>query len=414
MKGNRNEMDRRNFLKAIGAAGLGSAFADCKGEEKKEPNAVDPNAAAKPPEPKYQPVPRRKLGKSGIEVPVLVLGTNRLDNQIILANTTKWGVNFWDTAPSYLEGNSELTIGAHLAKNPDVRKDLFLTTKASGATNTAQIEEQLEKSLKKMNTTYIDLYYGIHQCSDPAKLTDEIKQWAQSAKKRKLIRFFGFTTHKNMDQVLSAAAKLDWIDAIMTVYNFRLMQDPKMQTAIDACHKAGIGLIAMKTQGLGQKVEPDKDKELIRHFLDSGFTAEQAKIKLVLQDERISSACVGMNNVNILDSNVAAVLDKTKLTDADKVALMDHANATSSSYCAGCSNICNAALSDAPCISDVMRYLMYNNSYGEHAAAKKLFNQIPENIRHKLLALDYRFAEANCPQHLPIGKFVAEAVEKLA
>ena len=46
--------------------------------------------------------------------------------------------------------------------------------------------------------------------------------------------------------------------------------------------------------------------------------------------------------------------------------------------------------------------------------AKQLFTQIPRNVRDKLLNIDYRHAEARCPQNLPIGNLIAEAVGKLA
>jgi hypothetical protein len=338
-----------------------------------------------------------------------------------LRNTIQWGINYWDTAYSYSNGNAELGIGKFLSKNPDVRKKLFLVTKASGASNeptpksvVAAVEDRLQTSLKRMNTKHIDLYYGVHGMQDPADLTDELKQWAQEAKKRGLIRFFGFTTHSNMASCLAAAAKLDWIDAIMTSYSFRLMQDKELNAAIEACHKAGIGLIAMKTLGRGQKIESKEDKKLVSHFMERGFTEGQAKIKAVLEDKRFSSACVGLSNVAILTENVAASLDKTKLTKADMKVFEQYANATCSGYCAGCTHICNSALPDAPYVSDIMRYLMYYNSYGEKKMARELYAEIPSIERNKLLSINYSLAEARCPQHLPIGKLIAEAVSKLA
>jgi hypothetical protein len=422
MKEDRNEINRRDFLKTIGAAGLVPALAPvtsgiASGEEK-----ADPNAVAKTEEPKFPQVPRRKLGKTGVKVPVMSLGTmfNLIDNQIILRSTLKWGVNSWDTAHNYGGGNSELGVGKFLKDNPEVRKNIFLATKASGANTIDEIEQRLQTSLKRMNTDYIDLYYAPHAASGPDKLTDELKQWAESAKKRKLIRFFGFTVHKNMDQCLAAAAKLGWIDVIMTGYNFRFMQDDKMQTAVDACYKANIGIIAMKATGkttiqwAKQSVETEADKKLIEHLLQKGYTQEQATIKLVLDDERISCACVGMENVAVLTANVAAVLDKTKLTHADIDIFRDYAQATCSDYCAGCAEICDSALPDAPYVSDIMRDLMYYNSYGQKDLAKEIFAQIPSSVRSKLLSIDYSVAEARCPQHLPIGKLVAEAVSKLA
>ena len=404
-------------MKTMGAVGLGSVLASTRiNADPNDSKVTDPNTSKEPQKHKYPQVPRRKLGKTGIEVPCLSLGTNRLDNQIILRNTLKWGVDYWDTANSYVGGNSELNIGQFFSKNPQERKSLFIVTKASSAKNVENIEKRLQTSLKRMNTKYIDLYYGVHGLSDPAQLTDELKQWVKNAKKRGLIRLFGFSTHSNMARNLTAAAKLDWIDAIMTSYNFRLMQDDKIQAALDACYKAGIGLVAMKSLGLrtGHKIETEADKKVTGHFLQQGFTEVQAAIKAVLADERISSACVGMRSITEITSNVDAVLDKKKLTQADLGILAQYARTTCSGYCAGCADVCDSALPRMSCVSDIMRYLMYYNSYGQHDKARELFAEIPVRPRNKLLTTDYRLAEARCPQHLPIRKLVAEAVRKLA
>jgi len=247
-------------------------------------------------------------------------------------------------------------------------------------------------------------------------LNNDLRDWARHAKQRKLIRFFGFTTHRNMAECLEFGAKLNWIDVIMTSYNFRLMQDKKLNAAIDACHKAGIGLIAMKTVGKGvaRKIETEKDKKIVEHFLKRGFTEGQAKIKVVLDDKRFTTAAVGRGNIPELYLNVAAALDKTKLSQADIQVLTEYAQATCSGYCAGCAHICDSALPDMPYVSEVMRYLMYYNSYGEKEVAKELFAEIPEQFRERLAGTDYSLAEARCPQHLPVARLMAEAVNKLA
>ena len=412
MKEEQNIIDRRNFLKTVGAAGLSSVLVSTGAIA----DTNEPNAEEKAQKPKYPQVPRRKLGKTKVKIPCLSFGTYQVDvdNQILLRKTLQYGVNFWDTAYNYGGGNSELGIGKFITKNPKVRKNLFLVTKASGARDPKEIEKRLTTSLKRMNTDYIDLYLGLHQCSNPAWLTDEVRKWAESAKKRGLIRLFGLSTHQNSPIVLAAAAKLPWIEAIMTPYNFYLAQNPELQTAIDACHKAGIGLIAIKTQGMGQRIKTEADKKLAEHFLQRGFTEGQAKIKLVLEDKRFASACVGMKNVSVFNSNVAAAFDKTKLTQADRDFFEEYAKVTCNNYCAGCADICNAVLPDTPCVSDIMRYLMYYNSYGDRDRARELFAQIPANVRSKLLSTDYSAAEAHCPQHLPISELVTEAVSKLA
>jgi predicted aldo/keto reductase-like oxidoreductase len=418
MKEKHNKINRRGFLKTMGAAGMGSVFASAGAQA--DPN--EPKAPEKSQEVRLPQVPKRKLGKTGVEVPCLSLGgtINLLENQIMLKKSLEWGVTYWDTSDSYEGGNSELGIGNYLSKNPDMREKLFIATKAYGTKTIEDAEVHLQTSIKKMATKYVDLYFIMerekdeHGLSDPSQLTDRLKRWVKLKKKWKQIRFFGFSTHKNMAECLTAAAKLDWIDAIMTTYNFRVMQDPKMQAAVEACHKAGIGLVAMKTQARGQRVETEEDKKLLGHFLKRGFTPGQAKIKAVLEDKRISSVCSRMGNIATLTENVAATLDKTKLAEADMEIFREYAQGNCSGYCAGCANICGSALPEMPYISEIMRYLMYYNSYGEKREARELFAQIPVNVRNRLLVTDYSPAEACCPQHIPIGELVAEAVGKLA
>lgn len=264
-----------------------------------------------------------------------------------------------------------------------------------------------------MNTDYIDLYYCVHGMDEAEQLTPELKEWAAEAKKRGVIKNVGITTHRNMADCLNAAAKAGWIDAVMTSYNFRLMQRQDMQDAVEACNKSGVGLIAMKTIA-EEQIKTQKDKELAGHFLERGFTQGQAKIKAVLSDERFCCACVGMRTITILNENVAAALDKTELTQADMNFLKAHAEATCNGYCAGCSKICQGAVPEVPYISEIMRYLMYYKRYGEKEMARELFAEIPADVRNRLASVNYKTAQARCPQHMPIGRLMKEAAKKLA
>ena len=111
-------------------------------------------------------------------------------------------------------------------------------------------------------------------------------------------------------------------------------------------------------------------------------------------------------------SNVAAALDKTRLSDRDRRLMQLHAEETRSAYCAGCTHICESCVNGKAPIGDVMRYLMYANSYEDDALAAEGFRTIPRKVRSRLLRLDYSMAERNCPQGLPIGKLMREAQKK--
>jgi uncharacterized protein len=358
----------------------------------------------------------RTFGKTGVKVSMLSLGGifDITSNQLMLQRALDFGVTYWDTANSYTNGNSEKGIGMFLEKNPDVRKKLFIVTKAGGGHAVDNVNGKLEESLRRLKTDYVDLFF-LHGIGSGDALTPEIKAWAEKMKAENKIRFFGFSTHGNMERTLEAAAKLGWIDGIMLKYDYRLMQTDAMRSAMDACEKAGIGLTAMKTQGGGPiKADTEADLKLGGHFVKRGFSEHQAKLKAVWENPQIAAICSQMPNITFLTANVAAAVDKTKLTAADHSALREYASATCSHYCDGCAQLCEGALGHGVPVADVMRSLMYHHTYGDMRLAKETFAGLPGGIRERIAALDYSNAERACPNRLPIAQLMRQAGELLA
>jgi hypothetical protein len=397
-------------MKTVGVVGVGSLMGRMRVFAQA---ASPPDTAAKPGRAK---VPTRAFGKTGVKVSNLALGGifDIVSNQLTLKQALDWGVTYWDTASGYNGGKSESGIGMYFEKNPDVRKSVFLVTKASGAHNVDDMTKSLNQSFERLKTDYVDVYF-LHGISSADALTPEVKAWAEKMKAAKKIRFFGFSTHSNMEQCLAEAAKLGWIEVIMLAYNYRIMNTDAMKAALDAATNAGIGLTAMKTQAKRQQGEPtEAETKLLTHFVERGFTHEQACVKAVWEDQRIGSLCSQMANLTILSSNVAAAVDKTSLTAADKAALEQHAQATRSSYCAGCTSRCETALGRRVPVGDVMRSLMYYHGYGDRDLARSVFASLPEATRQRLGTLDYSAAEQVCPHRMPIAALMKEATELLA
>ena len=129
-----------------------------------------------------------------------------------------------------------------------------------------------------------------------------------------------------------------------------------------------------------------------------------------LKTAGLAGICSEMPNTTILMSNVAAALNKTKLSAMDKKLLYQYARETRSNYCAGCSAVCESWIEGKVPIGDVMRYLMYCRSYGDRNRAVVEFKKIPANVRNQLAGLDYSAAERQCPQKMEIGKLMREAL----
>jgi predicted aldo/keto reductase-like oxidoreductase len=401
-------VSRREFVKTVGLTGLVVAGSGV------------PGAIAAPEKPaaatKSSAMPKRKLGKTGVEVSILNLGGmfDTINNQLLLRQALKWGITFWDTAESYGNSLSEVGYGRFFARNPGARKEIFLTTKL--VPKEGNFTQRLDQCLKRLQTDHVDLFY-IHSLTGIDDMKPAYKEWAAEMKKAGKFKYFGFSTHTNMADCLLGAAKLDWIDAAMFTYNLHLVNDPKMQAAIDACNKAGIGLVAMKTMGMGPGTPKTKSKagvKIAESFMDKGFSDKQAKLKVVWENPNIASICSQMPNLTILSANVAAARDMTKLSREDFHNLHQYALETKADYCTGCGNICQQATRGAVPVNEVMRCLMYYRDYGEAELARETFASLSEEMGRRLVDVDYSQAERLCPQGLAIGELMRQAQEILA
>ena len=398
-------LTRRGFIKTLGLGGMAATAITA-------PQVI---AAQGQDAGKVQTVPRRKLGKTGVEVSVLSLGGmfDTINNQLLLRQAYNWGVTYWDTAEGYGSGLSEEGFGRFFTRMPEARKEIFLVTKSHAGTP-EKLTESLERSLKRLCTDHVDLYF-YHGISGIGEMSEAIKEWAAKMKKAGKLKFFGFSTHSNMEDCLLGAANLDWIDVIMFTYNFRLMHDDKMKKAVAACVKAGIGLVAMKTQGGGPvKTDSEAELQVAGRFLEKGFTDKQAKLKAVWENPNIACICSQMPSLTILSANVEAARDKTTLSRRDFELLQRFAMETRHGYCAGCGDICMEACGGAVPVQDVMRCLMYYRDYGDPDLARDVFAGLTAETRLRMTQADFAKAEKACPQGLAIARLMREASRVLA
>jgi predicted aldo/keto reductase-like oxidoreductase len=392
-----SEITRRQVLAGAGAAGGGLVLGSTLG--------VGPEAIAAAP----LQVPRRVLGKTGEKIPILCMGGSlpldpRFDPK--LAECVKYGVNYFDQADCYSGGEGEPALGAfHTRAN--LRSKIWITTK-SDEKDPDGFQKTFHQSLDKLKTDYVDMYF-LHGLRKLEHLNDDLRGTVERLKKEKKMRFFGFSCHDGtVAELLDLAAKLPWIDAVMFRYNFQQYGNEKLNRAIDACVKAKVGLIAMKTQGSAVSFEPQWKK-----FEQTGkWNKYQAVMKAVWADERITAAVSDMDNLDKVRENIAAALDKTKLSAAEVEALHRYAAATRSVTCDSCDHLCGPAV-DAPVqIGPTLRYLMYHDVYGKSELARDLYRKLPPEAR-RIHGVDFRAARAACPHGVDIERWMKRAADVL-
>ena len=238
MSGEKRLLSRRDFIKAAGAAGLGSALVPISSL-----TAADVGTSTEVPE--QMVVPTRPFGKTGVDVSILSLGG-------ILKKTPTSSYSGRPSNRALPSGILPIHMDGEATKRPS--GTTLPSSRRRGKSIPGNQGRQLKhRTIRKLNTSLQRIilpirYALIHYVDAQARsLTLEVKAWAESAKSKGTIRLFRFSAHKNMENSMLAAAKLGWVDGIMMSYNYRLMVKDEMKRAVDACAKAGIGLTAMKT-----------------------------------------------------------------------------------------------------------------------------------------------------------------------
>ena len=367
------DLNRRGFLQT-GAAATALTLASSA------PGLAAPAETTKP-----AVLPRRTLGKTGVDVTILNQGTwkspDSLDRLLRMGYAS--GIRYIDTADCY---GSEPGIAKWFEAMPaGTRKEIFLATKDHPRTP-RELIPQLDRRLAALKTDYVDLFF-IHGIGGKDKLGwpkgKELKETIEAIKKSGKARFVGFSCHDPLKvEFLNAAAEGGFVDAIMVAYTPPwLDKGQAMDRALDACHKRGIGLISMKqVSGNSEKILKEVPKH-VPSMREKGLTGYQGLLHAVWTDERISSSCVSMRNTDQLRENVQAARVFEPLKQAEMDQLHKAVLAAGPTFCANCDGSCSrAAGTDAP-LGELTRLLTYHDHYGFRSDARRLYAALDESAR---------------------------------
>ena len=334
-------LDRRAFLKhgLIGLAGAGAAAVPFA-------SARDRQAASA----RKSPVITRKLGRTGIVLPVVSMGVMNADNDNLVRSALESGMVHLDTAHGYQRGRNEEMIGRVLKGRP--RESFVVSTKVWEDEKFAGL---LDLSLKRLGLDHVDILY-VHGLGSRAEVLSDLNlRNIEAAKKSGKARFVGVSCHGNEAEVLRAAVEAKAYDVVLTAYNFRKKNLADLEKAIHEAAQAGVGIVAMKTQAGA--------------FWDKGRKDPinmTAALKWALNNADITTAIPGFTTYDQLKADAAVLTDIT-LTEGEKKDLRPGVQ-TGGLYCQQCGT-CLAQCPRALPIPDLMRGYMYAYGYRNLEAA---------------------------------------------
>jgi predicted aldo/keto reductase-like oxidoreductase len=300
----------------------------------------------------------RTLGRTGLKITAVSFGAMLTPEYEVIRAGLDRGINYVDTARRYLGGRSEEIVAKALK---GIRDKVYVATK-TGATSKAGVLSDVETSLTSLQTDHIDVIQ-LHGLRDPERaFVPEIREALLKLREQGKVRFFGVTTHTNQAEVINGIVddRDKFFDVVLAGYSFKA--EPSLKQAIARAAKAGIGVIAMKTQAGGYKTE-----EL------GSMSPHQAALKWVLQDTNVTAAIPGMKTLGHIDELLAVM--GMRLTGADRQILRKYSQAIDPYYCRLCGQ-CESTCPRGVEISVINRALMYAEGYGEYALAKATFDEV--------------------------------------
>lgn len=400
--GSANRLSRRGLLGAGLAATAPAAWA---AETTTQPVKADD-------------VERFPLGKSGLKVSRLGFGASFPEyGPRLIEFAYQNGIRYFDNSIRYVGGKAEGELGNWLERSGK-RDDVVVVTKTK-VMEPDQFYAQAEAALKRLRIDTIDLFF-VHGIDDPEIPLDRDGKW-RKAKDRLLkdgkVRATGFSCHADMPlrtACLENAVKGGWIDALMVACDPGLIRrETAFNQALDLCHKAGVGLVAMKTsRGLGKAL--DQPQQALEHFKKLNLTPHQAMQAGIWSDGRFACAVVEMANRRLIEENAAGARAFRKPFDEEqKKTLFDGIERLSRATCPGCTGACRQAAGVEADFCSVARFVAYHEEDGKRDEARQLFQKLPPAARD-WRGGDLSAASQACPAKLDFTRICAAAERHFA
>jgi hypothetical protein len=366
----------------------------------------------------------KEFGNTGKKVSALGFGAMRLPMKEIdgkkfvdedlavplMQQVFDMGINYVDTAPLYCETLSEDAVGKALK---GYRDKVYLSTKNPIEDNDGDHwMGRLEKSLKKLDTSYIDFYHfwgiSLKSFNGWQSLKYGPLEAAQKAKEQGLIKHISFSYHdaaENYKPIVDSGI----FESTLIQYN---MLDRSNEENIAYAKSKGLGVIVMGPIGGGRLGAPsEKIQELLKNKATS--TAEMA-LRFVFANENVDMALSGMSDLNMVKENFEIASRTGHLTETELQhikTMMEENKELAKLYCTGCDYCkpCPAGI-DIPYLFEIMnRYRVYGLK--EHA--KSAYNEVINGWSWIKSAdaskcTSCGACEEKCPQKLPVIQQLAE------
>jgi predicted aldo/keto reductase-like oxidoreductase len=372
-----------------------------------------------------------EFGRSGIKVSRLGFGCMRLPSYekdgknvfdeeksvALIQKGYELGINYFDTAPGYCDTLSEIFVGKALKK---IRDKVYISTKNPIENDSGDdYEKRFEKSLKQLDTDYIDFYHfwgtNLEAFNTKILAKDGPLVRARKLKEQGVIKHISFSFHDKPENLAAIIKGGEGVfDSVLCQYN---ILDRSNEPGMDVAHAQGLGVVVMGPVGGGRLGAPSP---AIQALLPGKVqSSAEVALRFVLNNPSVNIALSGMGSIQMLEENVKIASNTGPLSEAEKTQLdgmMKENERLAGLYCTGC-RYCMPCPQEVN-IPEIFTLMNYHRVYKLTDYAKGEYAQIGKTPWRKYqnasACIECGVCEQKCPQKLPIRQQLKETHQTLA
>lgn len=329
------------------------------------------------------------------------------------------GVNYYDTAWGYHDGNSETVMGRILSKYP--RESFYLASKFPGydLANLDKVEEIFEKQLKKCGVEYFDFYlfHNVCELNIDGYLDEKhgIFDYLMAQKRNGRIKHLGFSAHGDMDVLTRFLDKYgEYMEFGQLQINYLDWEFQNAKQKAELLSSRGIPVWVMEPLRGGRlaKLDPEHETELKKLRPKEGIPAWAFRFLQSLP--QVSVILSGMSDLAQVTDNLNTFKDDKPLTDVEMRALLHIADEMTGKTKLPCT-ACKYCTSHCPKRLDIPELIKLYNEHrftGGGFIAPMALSAYAEEKKPSA-CIGCKSCEKVCPQGIKISEMMTDFTARL-
>ena len=364
----------------------------------------------------------RKMDKLGIQTSLLGFGCmrfpttaegkiDRVESAKMLKRAMDAGVNYYDTAYPYHNGESEPFVGEFLKDYP--RDSFYLATKlpAWAVNELADAERIFKEQLERLQTDYVD-FYLLHAMNKERwdKMRDlGVVEYLESLKESGKIRYIGFSFHDDYEVFEEMMEYRDW-DFCQIQLNYMDTEEQAGLKGYELSVKKNVPLIIMEPVKGGSLANFAEDITSRFRAMDAEASVASFALRYVGSFDNVKVILSGMSTMEQVEDNLKTFSSFKPLSERESEEIADIVKTLKSRVQNGCTGCrycmpCPAGVDIPGCFAVWNNYHVYQN----YSAVKWRWEEDMGDAKQAKNCIKCGKCEQVCPQKIAIREDLERA-----